>query len=52
MIQWILLLQQFDLQIIQRNEERLEDREPVDEEALPCIHFVFVKKFVISFAMV
>jgi hypothetical protein len=36
MIRWILLLQEFDLQIIQRSEERLEDQESVDKEALPC----------------
>ena len=36
MIRWILLLQEFDLQIIQRSEERLEDRESVDKEVLPC----------------
>ena len=35
MIRSILLLQEFDLQIIQRSEEQLEDRESVDEEKLP-----------------
>ena len=32
MIRWILLLQEFDLQIIQRSEEQLEDQESSDEE--------------------
>jgi hypothetical protein len=36
MIRWILLLQEFDLQIIQRSEAQLEERGPVDKEALPC----------------
>jgi hypothetical protein len=43
MIRWILRLQEFDLQIIQRSEEQLEDRESVDKEALSCsISTVFV----------
>jgi hypothetical protein len=33
MIRWILLLQEFDLQILQRNEEQFEDEDPPDEEA-------------------
>jgi hypothetical protein len=36
MIWWNLLLQEFNLQIIQRSEEQLEERGPVDKEALPC----------------
>jgi hypothetical protein len=35
MIRWTLLLQELDLQIIQRSEEQLEDRESVDKEILP-----------------
>jgi hypothetical protein len=35
MIRWILLLQEFDLQIIQRREDGLEDRESMDKEVLP-----------------
>jgi hypothetical protein len=30
-----LLLQEFDLQIIQRREDGLEDRESMDKEVLP-----------------
>jgi hypothetical protein len=42
-IRWILLLQEFNLQIIQRSEERLEDRKSVDKGALPySISTVFI----------
>jgi hypothetical protein len=43
MIRWILLLQEFDLQIIQRSEAQLEERGPIGKEALPCsMSIVFV----------
>jgi hypothetical protein len=32
MIRWILLLQEFDLHILQRKEETLETQDPSDEE--------------------
>ena len=43
MIRWIFLLQEFDLQIIQRSEEQLEERDSMDKEALSCsISTVFI----------
>jgi hypothetical protein len=43
MIRCILLLPEFDLQIIQRSEERLEERESSRKESSPCnISTVFV----------
>jgi hypothetical protein len=50
MIWWILFLQEFDLQIIQRSEERLGDRKFVDREVLPCnISAVFVPPGTLGF---
>jgi hypothetical protein len=36
MIRWIFLLQEFDLQIIQRSEEHVKERGSIIKEALPC----------------